>query len=114
MPLTGLSLRPIAGRMTSPCLSLGPRAWCVPAAGSSVRMPAELKGTNAMIEEKEFTGATLEEANAEANNWLAEQKGVRLIRKREMSSADFGQEMLGVAVAPHAKWTVTLRYERTA
>jgi hypothetical protein len=77
-------------------------------------MPAELEGTNAMIEEKEFTGATLEEANAEANNWLAEQKGVRLIRKREMSSADFGQEMLGVAVAPHAKWTVTLRYERTA
>jgi hypothetical protein len=48
------------------------------------------------------------------HNWLAEQKGVRLIRKREMSSADFGQEMLGVAVAPHAKWTVTLRYERTA
>jgi hypothetical protein len=64
-----------------------------------------------MTEEKEFAGATLEEANAEANKWLAEQRRICLIRKKEMTSVDFGAEMLDVAA--HAKWTVTLRYERT-
>jgi hypothetical protein len=53
--------------------------------------------------EKEFTAATLEEARAQAGQWLAQKKGIRLIRQKQASAFGPGDR--------DVEWTVTLYYE---
>jgi hypothetical protein len=52
--------------------------------------------------EKKFTAPTLREARDQAEQWLTQQKGIRLVRQKQAS--DFGRPGQDV------RWTVTLYY----
>jgi hypothetical protein len=55
--------------------------------------------------EKAFTAPALDEARSQASRWLTLQKGIRLVRQKQATSADFGTS------GRHELWTVTLYCE---
>jgi hypothetical protein len=57
--------------------------------------------------EQVFTAPTLEGANHKADQWLAQQKDIRVIG-RSQTSARWGSK----PSVEGAEWTVTIRYER--
>jgi hypothetical protein len=62
-------------------------------------------GKLVVLLEKTFTAPALDEARSRAAQWLTLQKGIRLVRQNQASSADLGTG------GYDELWTVTLYYE---